>query len=609
MALYACKICGKMFERVGNGVYCSGPHYRPCPVCGQPVAFHRPTDPYKCCSRACTNKLSAETRKSRPRKCAECGKLFVPKNGFQQYCEGPHVSVCTICGKEFEYACSPNEKPATCGKVCQEALRSRTAQERYGVKNVSQIPEIGRKISQAVTTEESLARRRAHNVEKWGVDNPAKHPDVRAKMSEIMQTEEYLKGREATCIGRYGAPSPMMTKEVLEKRTQTNLSRYGMKGHPRSREELQKIMVDGSKVDEYIAFKQDPQAYIESHYLTPPTIAHLEHDLGVTNTPIYNILIAYGCSDMLNHSDSSMEIEVINFLEDTCPGIHIIRNDRTIIKPMEIDIYLPDYKIGIECNPAWTHNSSQSDPWGAPPKPYTYHQKKSIRAKEAGVFLFHMFGYDWTCKREIVQSMLKNLLYINKTSIGARTTHVEEITHQECLQFLDANHQKGAISARVRLGLKTAADELVAVMTFNKLRPSMGKIATSTGREWELSRFCTRLELNISGGASKLFQHFLRTHHPETVISFSDFAHTKGDLYRTLGFQEVSLSAPSYVWSELYDRGYFSRVSCQKRHLKQLLHDDSIDIVHMSERQIMEAHKYVRIFDSGVVRWEYHATA
>ena len=33
--------------------------------------------------------------------------------------------------------------------------------------------------------------------------------------------------------------------------------------------------------------------------------------------------------------------------------------------------------------------------------------------------------------------------------------------------------------------------------------------------------------------------------------------------------------------------------------------DDAIDIENQSERQIMESHGYARVFDSGVIRWEY----
>ena len=111
--------------------------------------------------------------------------------------------------------------------------------------------------------------------------------------------------------------------------------------------------------------------------------------------------------------------------------------------------------------------------------------------------------------------------------------------------------------------------------------------------------------MKIHGGASKLFKTFLWLAKPKKVISFSDVAHTRGKLYEILGFKKISLSSPSYVWCDIYDNRYFHRVSCQKRNLRKLFDDDTIDIDHMTEREIMESRRFVRVYDCGVIRWEY----
>lgn len=133
----------------------------------------------------------------------------------------------------------------------------------------------------------------------------------------------------------------------------------------------------------------------------------------------------------------------------------------------------------------------------------------------------------------------------------------------------------------------------------------MGKTDDCSDSDWELSRFCTKLYTNISGGASKLFKYFLNNYDPNRVISYSDVAHTKGSMYFNLGFQKDSVSDPSYVWTDIYDNKYFHRVSCQKQHLRTLFNDPTIDIEHLTEREIMESHKYVRMYDCGVIKWVY----
>ena len=536
--------------------------------------------------------------------CKECGKEFTPRNGSQVYCSGPHFAICKYCGKSFSYLCSPREKPTYCSSKCVTLGKQVTVMHRYGVKNVSELQAVKDKISKANSSEEVSARRKEMCLTKYGVDNVSKAPEVRKKLSEVMKTAEYLSSREATCLEKYGAASPMQTDEVKLRREQTCLARYGMTGHPHSEEDFRKMMLDGTKVTEYLQFRADPRSYIETKFEDKPSISQLEECLGVTNTPIYDILVKYDCRDIITHSFSTMEDEVVSYLYSIDPSLNILRNDRTVISPQEIDIYLPDYKLGIECNPAATHNSSAKDPWGQEPKFYKYHQIKSFQCEEKGIFLFHIFGYEWVNNRSIIESMLRNLLSMNENRLGARETYVTKISSAECRDFLNNNHRQKFTTASVMLGLKTIADDkLVSVMTFGHLRPTMGRSSDSDSSIWELSRFCNLCNCTVSGAASKLFKFFIDTYSPKQVISFSDIAHTKGSLYSVLGFTKDSVTSPGYVWTDLYDNKYYNRVSCQKRNLKKLFNDNSIDTENQSEKEIMEAHKFVRVYDSGLIKW------
>lgn len=605
MGKFICKICGKEFDRVGNGVYCPGPHFRPCPICGAPVPFQRPSDVYKCCSSECTEIMKRRSKmKHGTRICAECGKEFVPLQATQKWCKGPHSTRCIVCGKEISYTCSPREKPRTCSQTCTQKLKEQTVLSRYGVSNVSQITEVQKKISQANSSERVAAKRQATCEARYGVSNVAQYSEVRQKISEVASSEEYLMKRAATCLKKYGHVSPAQNPEIIRKRQETCKERYGSVVAPVTKEAYAKLLLDPSKIDNYWAFKENPKAFIESHYSEKPTISQLEQDLGVTNTTIYNILIASGYRDLLSTSYSSLESLVYDFIVTTRPDLEVIRNDRSVIKPLEIDIYIPDLRLGFECNPGSTHNSSFPDPWGSPPKPYKYHQDKSLAARKAGVFLFHVFGHEWKMKNEIIKSMIRNLLHANVDRCGARETEVCEVSYEECRKFLEKNHRQGNLSSSVRLGLRRKTDGLlVSVMTFGKLRNTMGREKGENPDVWELSRFCSLCDTSVPGAAGKLFSYFINTYHPERVISFSDLAHTSGLLYEKLGFQQIHLTAPSYVWVDPYDSIYYHRVVCQKNNLRKLFGDSSIDIEHQTEAQIMEAHKFARVYDSGVYKW------
>ena len=46
-----CAACGKLFQPKGRERYCSGPHYKPCPVCGEQVLTIYWSDPPKRCEK------------------------------------------------------------------------------------------------------------------------------------------------------------------------------------------------------------------------------------------------------------------------------------------------------------------------------------------------------------------------------------------------------------------------------------------------------------------------------------------------------------------------------------------------------------------------------
>lgn len=543
---------------------------------------------------------------TKQRRCEECGNLFTIKSGTQRYCPGPHHTKCKICGKDIEYTCSPKEKPSYCSKECRNKGHERTVMKRYGVKNVSELQSVRDKISERNSSKEVDEKRRRHNLERWGVENVSQNNEIRKKLSAVMKTDRYLENRKKTCVEKYGFDSPMKHSDIKRKRANTCIERYGCEGHTNSKEFYEKRLIDGSKVDDFMSFRDDPESYIQSHYEDPPTIHRLESDLGCTNTPIYDILIKHDCRDMVMHTNSQIEEEVYRFLVNYVNEARIIRRDRNAIKPREIDLYIPDLQFGIECNPAATHNSTKNI-FEDKPVPNNYHQMKSRLCEDRQIQLFHLFGYEWKHKRNIVESMIRYHLNSVDVKIGARNCRVDELSSEECRKFLDENHLQGSMNGSIRLGLRDKqSNELVSVMVFTRMRPTIGTLKCYEENMCELARFCSKLNTSVVGGANKLFKHFVNSYHPSKVVSFSDVAHTSGHLYKTLGFQKVNQSSPSYHWGDIYDDVWLNRVNCQKRFLQKLLNDESIDIENQTEKQIMESYGFVQIFDCGTIRWEWN---
>lgn len=602
-----CKVCGEPFHPTARKQYCCNKDkVIHCIVCGKDIHIKCNTDYHKqTCSPECAAEVIKTRRKASANQttkiCKWCGKEFVPDSARDVYCKGTHFQICEVCGKEFEIDVRTDRSVRSCSPKCKAILQAKNR---------------------------DFDREHQHQVDtmmtKYGVDNPAKLPSFResAKATNrqkygadwYTQTKEYAESVRNTSVDKYGVEHFLQSEEIKSKRKDTCRSRYGVDNAAKT--DLVRSKIRSTWVDKYgvinvsqrhIANKEawdefvsNPRSYILSHYTYKPTISKIASDLGVCFTSIYNYISINDNSDLVAHSQSYMEEEVIEVIKHLNPSVKVLTNIRRLIYPYELDIYLPEYKLAVECNPTVTHNSSVSDPWGGEPKSPSYHKAKTDACESARIQLFHIFGYEWTHKRDIIESMLRNLLGKNQNKIFARDTIVEHISTGEANEFLTENHRQGYAMAKVELGLRDKNNRLVSVMTFGRPRRTIGD-----GKyDYELIRFCNLRDTLVVGGASKLFKYFVKQYHPESIVSFSDRARTCGNLYKVLGFNEIRRSDPGYVWVDAVTDIAYNRVNAQKHNIKKFLGDDTIDLAK-TEREIMIEHGFVQVYDSGTITWRW----
>ena len=262
-------------------------------------------------------------------------------------------------------------------------------------------------------------------------------------------------------------------------------------------------------------------------------------------------------------------------------GIYAKRNDRTIIKPYEIDLLINTYNFGIEFNGDFYHCYIDDDDDERHNNKF-YHQNKSLLAQEKGIFIYHIFEYEWNDerKRPIIESQLRNLCHKNETKVYARNCEIREINDNNLIrEFLDTNHLQGFRNSKIKLGL-FYNNELVSLMTFGK--PYLNK---SSKYDWELYRFCNKLNISVIGGFDKLFKYFIKNYSPDSILTYSDFAKGNGYVYEKLGFKKLELTKPNYVWKNKNE--ILSRYQTQMK----------------DEIKIMESKGYDRIFDCGSYKW------
>ena len=260
-----------------------------------------------------------------------------------------------------------------------------------------------------------------------------------------------------------------------------------------------------------------------------------------------------------------------NIVCEILNGQNIIRRNRSIIRPYELDLYLPDKNIAIEVNGIYWHSDKH--------KPKMYHSYKTDLCEAAGVRLIHITDFEIDTKLDIVSSMLNSAVGNNNT-IYARKTNVVKIPSRTFRDFCSLNHIQGAVNSSIRYGLMHDG-ALVAVMGFSKPR-------FSNKYDLELTRYASLLNTNIVGGASKLLNAFKNDHVCNTVVSYANRSYFSGKMYSKLGFELLHKSAPNYQWIHPHGK-ILSRYQTMKHKL-----DTSL-----TENEYMTNEGFHKIYDSG----------
>lgn len=294
-----------------------------------------------------------------------------------------------------------------------------------------------------------------------------------------------------------------------------------------------------------------------------------------------NHLQGHGCPKCSN-TISNAEIQIGDFIETL--GIEVIRNTRKLIPPKEIDIYLPEYKLGIEyCGLYW-----HGEKYG---KNQFFHQDKLVEMNRNGLDLITIFEDEWLNSPDVVKSIIKNQLGFSSPGVGGRQLFIQEINSRTSKEFLNLHHIQGAASGKVHLGA-FHNDVLVGVMVLGN------PTRQTSSYEWELKRFVGDGNSH-PGMMGKLFAHFRHQWNPESVVSFSDLRWFSGSSYVTMGFIKEGIIPPDYSYVKHGIR--YNKSRYRKSGIKRY-HPEIFD-ENLTEREMMELAGYDKIWDCGKVRW------
>lgn len=505
---------------------------------------------------------------------------------------------CFVCGhptkfhsieKGFVYTCSKECFNSPAGKLFQQQQREISNLKKYGVRNVQQL-------------QSTQQKRKITMLQKYGVEHALQNNNINSKMKKTLSSrtprqKQLQKERNKKTISNI----PNFWAKRQEKSNQTMLQKYGASSIMQI-PEIQKNITNKAALTK---LKKNFSTFVEKLSQTKNIVPLFSvNDINITN-PNYKFLCKdckriwstkiTGCGNLnyihcnCKRQRSYAENEIVQFLY--LIGIKRIELNKRFThlnKRFEIDIYLPDYKIGIEHDGLYWHNFEILGK--------KYHiDKTNFFKNNFNIRIIHVFEHEWKNKNDIVKSIIRQLLNLTELKFYARKLSFQPVSTIQYKHFLENNHIQGYAAAKIKYGLFDK-DELISLMSV-----SMNRFKPGT---FELVRFCNKLNSHTIGGFSKLLKNILKIHHINVIHSYCDLRYFNGNGYLKVGFQQMNITQPNYFYFHKTKEplNVYSRLQFQKYKLRQKL---PLFNENETEYQNMSNNNYLKIYDCGNIHLKY----
>lgn len=545
------------------------------------------------------------------------------------------VRNCLICNGEFEVKKANNKK--LCSDECRakwgsleenKKIRIKKAKEalleKYGTDNPFELDHVKDKTIKT-------------NIEKYGHYHPMKNENFKNNILDKMKKtlsenkDEVIKKREETKEIKYGDKNfnnkektkntikerygdfHLKKEEYIKKQKETLLKKYGVD----SPFKLEKSKINNKKA---IIEKYGVEFYAQSEVFKNKanenrlaTISKRMDGLGFTllseniKKGEHAKLKCNTCNNIFESTQFFRNYEIkcpkcfplrsnnnLNlFFEEILDRHNIIymKNNRSLIRPLELDYYLPDYNLAFELNGNYYHSEYRGG------KLKNYHLNKSKLCNEKGIKLIQIFEDEIVYKKEIVESKILSSIGRIEKNIYARKTVVKDISNLNIDDFLKSNHIQGTVNSKIKIGLYEN-DLLVFVVSFGK--PRMDKSEST----YEIYRSCSLLNTTVVGGFGKCLKFFIEKYKPKKIISYADIRwsglNPEKTVYSKNDFKFVNNTPPNYWY--VWNRKYLNRLH-RFVFRKSKLVSEGFD-KNKTEKEIMKERGFDLIWDCGSMKFE-----
>lgn len=151
--------------------------------------------------------------------------------------------------------------------------------------------------------------------------------------------------------------------------------------------------------------------------------------------------------------------------------------------------------------------------------------------------MIHIFDYEWQNERQqpILKNIIANALNVNSDKVYARNTEIVVRPSKEVKEFFDKNNIQGFRGGKFAICLidKSSKELLMSYI--------MGSCFFGKGKyEWEVIRGATKLGTTVVGGASKIWNYFIKTYNPSNCVYYVDYNYFNGNSLPHLGLEFIT---------------------------------------------------------------------
>jgi len=421
------------------------------------------------------------------------------------------------------------------------------------------------------TIEQVINKRKQTCLQKYGTDNPSKVESIKEK-------------KRITSKKNWNVEQPLAAKQIRERIAKTNIEKYGGVAPAQDasiRNKMVKSNIERYGVPHYSmteAYKVQQSKIINCASNVEVTLKDWLQAINYTKTLPSQITI----NQWFPFADSIKEEELIEKIEEynsyKTHLEHFIEKQLNLKhynkKPPELEkLYRPDFKINdslyLNIDGLYWHKEDYRDK--------QYHMLLRKEFEKSNLRLLQFREDEIKSKLNIVKSMINNASKGISKKVYGRNTEIKDVANKQAINFLNANHLKGAKNAK-HIGLFDKDNNLISLLSW-KIYKNICKI----------ERFCSLVDTVVIGGLSKLLSELEKrlVNQVNEYHYWVDLRYGSGNQLKNFGYY-ISHETIGFDWTD--GKNCYNRLHCTASETK-------------SEKEEAATKKLFKLYDAGQRLW------